>query len=108
MLVASLWHVVALAQTVPPVTARLDVVAVDATVARTLKAFDVPGIAIVVVKDGQVVMAKGYGVRSLKAKAPMDTNTLFYSRCAGPRRQHQDEAGVGGYKLSAATSKTLT
>ncbi|MBC6606754.1 serine hydrolase [Hymenobacter sp. BT188] len=66
----------ALAQTAPPVTAPLDVAAVDAVVARTLKAFDVPGIAVAVVKDGQIVMSKGYGVSSLKTKAPMDANTL--------------------------------
>ncbi|TVT38562.1 serine hydrolase [Hymenobacter setariae] len=65
-----------LAQTAPPVTAPLDVAAVDAAVARTLKAFDVPGISVAVVKDGQVVLAKGYGVRSLKTKEPMDANTL--------------------------------
>ena len=64
------------AQTAPPVTAPLDVAAVDAVVARTLKAFDVPGIAVAVVKDGQVIMAKGYGVSSLATKAPMDANTL--------------------------------
>ncbi|ALW85598.1 serine hydrolase [Hymenobacter sedentarius] len=60
-----------------PAIAPLDVAVVDATVARTLKAFDVPGIAVAVVKDGQVVMAKGYGVSSLATKAPMDANTLF-------------------------------
>jgi CubicO group peptidase (beta-lactamase class C family) len=67
----------ALAQTAPPVATPLDVAAIDAVVARTLKAFDVPGIAVAVVKDGQVVLAKGYGVSSLKTKAPMDANTLF-------------------------------
>ncbi|MBD2723961.1 serine hydrolase [Hymenobacter armeniacus] len=64
------------AQTAPPVTAPLDVAAVDAAVAGTLKGFNVPGMAVAVVKDGQVVMAKGYGVSSLKTKAPMDANTL--------------------------------
>jgi CubicO group peptidase (beta-lactamase class C family) len=64
------------AQMAPPVTAPLDVAAVDAVVARTLKAFDVPGISVAVVKDGQVVLAKGYGVSSLATKAPMDANTL--------------------------------
>ena len=69
----------ALAQTppLPAAIAPLDVAAVDAVVARTLKGFDVPGIAVAVVKDGQVVMAKGYGVSSLATKAPMDANTLF-------------------------------
>ena len=66
----------ALAQTAPPVTAPLDVAAVDAVVARTLKEFNVPGISVAVVKDGQVVLAKGYGVRSLKTREPMDANTL--------------------------------
>jgi len=55
----------------------LDQAAVDAAVARTLNAFDVPGMAVAVVKDGQVVMAKGYGVSSLKTRAPVDANTLF-------------------------------
>jgi CubicO group peptidase (beta-lactamase class C family) len=53
------------------------VAAVDAVVARTLKAFDVPGLAVAVVQDGQVVLAKGYGISSLKTKAPVDANTLF-------------------------------
>ena len=44
-----------LAQTAAPVMAPLDVAAV---VARALKAFDVPGMAVAVVKDGQVVLAK--------------------------------------------------
>ena len=65
------------AQTAPPVTAPLDVAAVDAVVARTLKALNVPGIAVAVVKDGQVVLSKGYGLSSLATKAPMDANTLF-------------------------------
>jgi CubicO group peptidase (beta-lactamase class C family) len=76
-LLACLISLPTLAQTAPPVTAPLDVAAVDAVVARALKAFDVPGMAVAVVKDGQVVMAKGYGVSSLKSKAPVDANTLF-------------------------------
>ena len=49
----------------------------DAVVARTLKTFDVPSIAVAVIKDGQVVLAKGYGMRSLATQEPMDANTLF-------------------------------
>ena len=48
------------AQTAQPVTTPLDLAAVDAVAARTLKAFVVPGISVVVVKDGRVVLAKGY------------------------------------------------
>ncbi len=49
----------------------------DAYVARTLKEFDVPGVAIAVVKDGRVVLAKGYGVRKLGDVTPVDEKTLF-------------------------------
>ena len=37
----------------------------DAYVAQVLKAFAVPGVAVAIVKDGKVVLAKGYGVRRL-------------------------------------------
>ena len=50
---------------------------IDALVQRTLTTFDVPGIAVAVVKDGKVIHAKGYGVRSLKTKQKVDENTLF-------------------------------
>ncbi|MFD2934512.1 serine hydrolase [Spirosoma flavum] len=50
---------------------------IDALVQRTLTTFDVPGIAVAVVKDGQVIHAKGYGVRSLKTGEKVDENTLF-------------------------------
>ncbi|MFN8343611.1 MAG: serine hydrolase [Spirosomataceae bacterium] len=50
---------------------------IDALVERTLKTFDVPGIAVAVVKDGQVIHAKGYGVRSLNTKEKVNGNTLF-------------------------------
>ncbi|MGZ8289523.1 MAG: serine hydrolase [Telluria sp.] len=49
----------------------------DAVVARAMKTFDVPGMAVAVVKDGQVVLAKGYGVRKLGRPEPVDARTLF-------------------------------
>ncbi|MGI4968451.1 MAG: serine hydrolase [Janthinobacterium lividum] len=82
----------ALAQTALTPTAPLEVAAVDAVVARTLKAFDVPGIAVAVVKDGQVVMSKGYGVSSLKTNAPMDANTLM---CIGSCTKAFTAAALG-------------
>lgn len=50
---------------------------IDSLAELTLKTFDVPGIAVAVVKDGKVIHAKGYGVRSLNNKLPVDENTLF-------------------------------
>ena len=51
--------------------------AFDAVVARAMKTFAVPGMGIAVVKDGKVVLAKGYGVRKLGEPAPVDAQTLF-------------------------------
>jgi CubicO group peptidase (beta-lactamase class C family) len=49
----------------------------ESEVNRTMKAFDVPGIAIAVVKDGKVVAAQGFGVRKLGEPAKVDGKTLF-------------------------------
>ncbi|MEO8413351.1 MAG: serine hydrolase [Ginsengibacter sp.] len=50
---------------------------IDSLTELTLKTFDVPGIAVAIVKDGKVIHAKGYGVRSLHTKQQVDVNTLF-------------------------------
>ena len=50
---------------------------IDAWVVRAMKAFDVPGIGLAIVKDGTVVVAKGYGVRKLGSPEPVDGRTLF-------------------------------
>ena len=49
----------------------------DTYVARVMKAFTVPGVAIAIVKDGKVVLARGYGVRRLGDPAPVDAQTRF-------------------------------
>lgn len=49
----------------------------DAVVESARQRFEAPGIAVAIVKDGQVVMAKGYGVRKLGDPAPVTENTLF-------------------------------
>ncbi|MEO7066360.1 MAG: serine hydrolase [Rhodanobacter sp.] len=41
------------------------------------KTFDVPGIAVAIVKDGKVVMEQGFGVREMGKPALVDANTLF-------------------------------
>ncbi len=49
----------------------------DGYVAQVMQAFQVPGLALAVVKDGRVLLAKGYGVRKLGEPAPVDANTRF-------------------------------
>jgi CubicO group peptidase (beta-lactamase class C family) len=50
---------------------------IDVLVEKVLTTFDVPGIAVAVVKDDKIIHAKGYGVRSLQTKQKVDENTLF-------------------------------
>ena len=50
---------------------------IDSLVEKTLKNFRVPGIAVGIVKDGKVIHAKGYGLRSLETQEPTDAHTLF-------------------------------
>ena len=49
----------------------------DAYVEGVRETFEVPGIAVAVVKDGEVVLARGYGVRELGRAAPVEPQTLF-------------------------------
>ena len=49
----------------------------DAYVTQVMHAFEVPGLAVTVVKDGAVVLTKGYGVRKLGDPAPVDAQTRF-------------------------------
>lgn len=49
----------------------------DDVVSRTMKTFNVPGIAVAIIKDGKVVISKGYGVSNIKTQQKVDGNTLF-------------------------------
>lgn len=50
---------------------------IDDTVARAMRAFDVPGMAVGIVKDGKLVFARGYGVREVGKPGRVDVDTLF-------------------------------
>jgi CubicO group peptidase (beta-lactamase class C family) len=50
---------------------------IDKVTERVMNTFNVPGVAVAVVKDGKIVHMKGYGVTSLAGKALVDENTLF-------------------------------
>ena len=49
----------------------------DQTIQNGMKDWKIPGLAAVVVKDGQVVFKKTYGVKSIETNTPIDENTLF-------------------------------
>jgi len=51
--------------------------AFDTYVETSRNLYQVPGLAIAVVKDGKVIFKKGYGVRQLGTANAVDTQTLF-------------------------------
>jgi len=71
LLTTSLW-----AQSAPasPAAPPADL---DAYVAAAMQTFNVPGLAVAIVKDGKIVLTKGYGVRKLGDSTPVDEFTMF-------------------------------
>jgi CubicO group peptidase (beta-lactamase class C family) len=59
----------------PPMPAQLQDFGAYVDSAR--KTFDVPGIAVAIVKDGKVVMEQGFGLREIGKPDPVDAHTLF-------------------------------
>lgn len=69
----------ALAQSSAPVELpdRFDVEAIDAHVADVVKRKGLTGLALAIVKEGKIVLARGYGKRSLETGAPVEPETRF-------------------------------
>ena len=55
----------------------LDTAKIDALVDRVFETTPSVGIAVAVVKDGELIHSKGYGMRSIERKEKVDENTLF-------------------------------
>lgn len=49
----------------------------DAYIRQGMADWQVPGLSVVIVKDGKVVLRKGYGVADVESRTPVDENTLF-------------------------------
>jgi CubicO group peptidase (beta-lactamase class C family) len=49
----------------------------DAYYSQALKEWNVPGMAVALVKNDEIVFAKGYGYADLEKKTPVDEQTLF-------------------------------
>ena len=65
---------------VPPSRARAEdapLQGIDDSIAGAMKVWEVPGLAVAVVKDDALVLVKGYGVRRLGESAEVDKDTLF-------------------------------
>lgn len=74
----SLSYVIFAAFLTPAVSAqKLDVEAFKKYAHASFAAYEVPGAAVAIVKDGKIVMAEGFGVRTLGDPTPVDADTLF-------------------------------
>ncbi|MBP6210070.1 MAG: serine hydrolase [Anaerolineales bacterium] len=50
---------------------------IDAFVQQAMQQWNVPGLAMVIVKDDQVLLSKGYGIREIGKPEKVDEQTLF-------------------------------
>ncbi|MEO1477927.1 MAG: serine hydrolase domain-containing protein, partial [Bacteroidota bacterium] len=75
LLLVVLFLVAPLAIAQPATNVDLD--ALDAYIETALDEWPVPGLAVAIVKDGEVVHAKGYGTRTVGEDQPVDEHTLF-------------------------------
>lgn len=50
---------------------------IDNYVVREMQKWTIPGVAVAVIKDGKVMVLKGYGVREVGKQEKVDENTLF-------------------------------
>ena len=61
-----------------PATASMsDAEAIDGLVAPFMRAFEIPGVAVAVVRPGQAPLVRGYGVRVMGQAAAVDADTQF-------------------------------
>jgi CubicO group peptidase (beta-lactamase class C family) len=61
----------------PKIKAKKALAGFDEIVERGLKELSVPGAAVAIVKDDEVILAKGYGFRDVENKIPMTADTLL-------------------------------
>jgi CubicO group peptidase (beta-lactamase class C family) len=61
----------------PSAAAALALEGFDEFVSAAMKSWNVPGLAVAIVRDGTVVLAKGYGLRNVRSNLPVTADTVF-------------------------------
>ncbi len=56
---------------------KVDLGALDAYLEQARQDWKIPGMAVAIVKDGEIVLAKGYGVKEFGKEEAVDDRTLF-------------------------------
>jgi CubicO group peptidase (beta-lactamase class C family) len=67
----------ALACAAEPTAAKQALVGFDSFLNDAIKAWEIPGLAIAIVKDGEIIFAQGFGLRDVQNKLPVTPKTLF-------------------------------
>ena len=49
----------------------------DDYLAATMKQFKVPGVSVAIIRNGQIILSKGYGYRDIERQLPVTSKTLF-------------------------------
>lgn len=71
------------AQRAPTSAPPFDGAAVDAAVRREMERQRIPGVAVAVVRGGDVLLARGYGYANLEHRVPVTDETMFESGSLG-------------------------
>src|SRR4030095_9697556 len=80
-LVATAWMIF---QPVSPVAAQDALSArVDEYIAGEMKTQRIPGVSVAVIRNGQIVLAKGYGFANVEHQVPVKPETIFQSGSVG-------------------------
>jgi CubicO group peptidase (beta-lactamase class C family) len=61
----------------PVAAAKGSLAGFDSFVNEAIKAWEVPGLALAIVKNGQIILVQGFGFRDVEGKLPVTPKTLF-------------------------------
>ena len=56
---------------------QADITAFDNYVQKTMQDWQIPGMAVAIVKNNEIIFSKGYGVREIGTNKKVDTKTIF-------------------------------
>ncbi|MCW2911242.1 MAG: serine hydrolase [Actinomycetia bacterium] len=79
------------------------VAALDTIVGEVMAATRVPGLSVAVVHRGEVLHAKGYGVRDVRTRVPVDEKTVFHLASVSKSLSATVVAGLVGRRAVAWT-----
>jgi CubicO group peptidase (beta-lactamase class C family) len=57
---------------------KFDLAAIDAYLTAQVRERGYPGLSLTIVRDGKIIHARGYGLRSLEDKLPVEPDTAFW------------------------------